>query len=110
MTWQFEVGEFVGSLEELDDLIGVNENENDDFKEENAKEKKGVVTKYAVCEERMRNYVPCYDNDKEKPERHCPVKGLDCLVPAPAAYKSPVTWPKSLVEVSVFKQFLLTLI
>ncbi|KAK9096223.1 hypothetical protein Sjap_021720 [Stephania japonica] len=60
----------------------------------------------------MREYIPCLDNveaikklkstDKgEQFERHCPgkEKELNCLVPPPKDYKTPITWPKSRDEV-----------
>ncbi|PKA46118.1 putative methyltransferase PMT11 [Apostasia shenzhenica] len=70
------------------------------------------VRKYQLCPESMREYIPCMDNEVaikklkstergEKFERHCPEygKGLDCLVPPPKNYKSPIPWPRSRDEV-----------
>ncbi|XP_021760906.1 probable methyltransferase PMT10 [Chenopodium quinoa] len=71
-----------------------------------------VLEKYKVCNESMREFIPCLDNVDvirrlnstergEKFERHCPEigKGLDCLVPAPPKYRSPIPWPQSRDEV-----------
>ena len=70
------------------------------------------IKKFKMCREAMREYIPCLDNEKairnlkstkngEKFERHCPKKdqGLDCLVPAPKGYRTPIPWPKSRDEV-----------
>lgn len=70
------------------------------------------IKKFKICPETMREYIPCLDNEKairnlkstkngEKFERHCPEEGqgLNCLVPAPKGYKSPIPWPKSRDEV-----------
>lgn len=70
------------------------------------------VKRFKVCEERFREYIPCLDNEDEikrlvstergeRFERHCPKEGerLNCLVPAPKGYKSPIPWPKSRDEV-----------
>ncbi|XP_078179278.1 putative methyltransferase PMT11 [Carex rostrata] len=70
------------------------------------------VKRFKVCEERFREYIPCLDNEDEikrlvsiergeRFERHCPKEGerLNCLVPAPKGYRSPIPWPKSRDEV-----------
>ncbi|KAG1371739.1 putative methyltransferase PMT11 [Cocos nucifera] len=70
------------------------------------------INKFHLCPESMREYIPCLDNEEEikklqsterggKFERHCPAqgKGLDCLVPAPKDYKTPIPWPRSRDEV-----------
>ncbi|KAI3847032.1 hypothetical protein MKX03_018211 [Papaver bracteatum] len=62
--------------------------------------------------EKPREYIPCLDNVEatqklnstekgEKFERHCTDSdhGLNCLVPAPFDYKTPIPWPKSRDEV-----------
>ncbi|CAN0861486.1 Probable methyltransferase PMT27 [Linum grandiflorum] len=52
------------------------------------------------------DYIPCLDNEKalkklrttghfEHRERHCPEDPPTCLVPLPAGYKRPITWPSS---------------
>lgn len=73
-----------------------------------------VVEKYKVCDQSMREIIPCLDNvdairrlnsseNGEKFERHCAEKdkGLDCLVPAPNGYQSPIPWPQSLHQVII---------
>ncbi|KAM5556493.1 putative methyltransferase PMT11 [Rosa sericea] len=70
------------------------------------------VKRFELCRNGMSEYIPCLDNvvaikrlkstDKgERFERHCPEsgKGLNCLVPPPKNYKSPISWPKSRDEV-----------
>lgn len=70
------------------------------------------VKKFGLCPESMREYIPCLDNVEaiqklnstekgDKFERHCPEKdkGLNCLVPAPRGYQTPIPWPRSRDEV-----------
>ncbi|KAI3865100.1 hypothetical protein MKW92_007722 [Papaver armeniacum] len=70
------------------------------------------IGKYSLCSEDMREYIPCLDNVEElkkldstvrgeKFERHCPGKdsGLNCLIPPPKGYKTPIPWPQSRDEV-----------
>lgn len=70
------------------------------------------VKKYGLCSHSMRENIPCLDNVEaisklksvergEKFERHCPEKGkgLNCLVPPPKGYQTPIPWPKSRDEV-----------
>jgi Putative S-adenosyl-L-methionine-dependent methyltransferase len=70
------------------------------------------VKKFRVCEDRFMEYIPCLDNVEEikrlastqrgeRFERHCPKQGegLNCLVPVPNGYKSPIPWPQSRDEV-----------
>ncbi|KAK6929402.1 putative S-adenosyl-L-methionine-dependent methyltransferase [Dillenia turbinata] len=70
------------------------------------------VKKFTLCDESKREYIPCLDNVEaiqklkstehgEKFERHCPEngKGLDCLVPPPKGYRTPIPWPRSRDEV-----------
>ncbi|RZC78479.1 hypothetical protein C5167_002655 [Papaver somniferum] len=70
------------------------------------------IDKFSLCSEDMREYIPCLDNVEElkkldstvrgeKFERHCPGKGsgLDCLIPPPKDYKTPIPWPRSRDEV-----------
>ncbi|KAK4351403.1 hypothetical protein RND71_030716 [Anisodus tanguticus] len=66
---------------------------------------KAKFKKFGVCLETKREYVPCLDNVEaiqklnstakgEKYERHCPEKGkgLNCLMPAPRGYPTPIPW------------------
>lgn len=70
------------------------------------------LKRFLVCEEKFREYIPCLDNEEElkrlvsmekgeRFERHCPKegKGLNCLVPVPKGYRSPIPWPRSRDEV-----------
>ncbi|XP_052203267.1 probable methyltransferase PMT10 isoform X2 [Diospyros lotus] len=104
MTDDFVVGEFDPSVAES---VTANATEYDGGRKAAAR-----VAKFEVCEESMREYVPCLDNadaisrlnstDRgEKYERHCPEggKGLTCLVPRPKGYQAKIPWPKSRDEV-----------
>ncbi|KAJ3676685.1 hypothetical protein LUZ60_004097 [Juncus effusus] len=70
------------------------------------------IEKFGVCDEKMKEYIPCLDNEQaikmlnstekgEKWERHCPAESqsLNCLIPAPKGYKTPIPWPQSRDEV-----------
>ncbi|XP_077238920.1 S-adenosyl-L-methionine-dependent methyltransferases superfamily protein [Tasmannia lanceolata] len=69
------------------------------------------LKRFPLCSNSMREYIPCLDNVEEikklkstekgeKYERHCPAgPALDCLVPAPKNYKTPIPWPRSRDEV-----------
>ncbi|KAJ7964569.1 S-adenosyl-L-methionine-dependent methyltransferases superfamily protein [Quillaja saponaria] len=62
--------------------------------------------------ESMSEFIPCLDNEEairklkstekgERFERHCPEegRGLNCLVPSPKGYRTPIPWPRSRDEV-----------
>lgn len=109
MSDNFEIGEFdeslirdLGNLSEIQEVKGGESDVNGRVR----------VERYSLCEPRMTDYIPCLDNNEaikrlnssergEKYERHCPEegKGLNCLVPMPKGYKSPIRWPKSRDEV-----------
>ncbi|KAL6977390.1 hypothetical protein U1Q18_026189 [Sarracenia purpurea var. burkii] len=108
MAEEFEVGEFDASVAE----------EWGSGKETEVVEAGGggglkvVVKKFGMCPESMREYIPCLDNldairrlrsteRGERFERHCPGKdqGLNCLVPPPKGYRTPIPWPRSRDEV-----------
>ncbi|KAK3230543.1 hypothetical protein Dsin_002424 [Dipteronia sinensis] len=103
MSCDFEVGDFhlqADSVEELQNVV----EENDQLSENEKKSGSvtSVIGKYRVCEERLTDYIPCFNNEEEtltrnlsSSERHCPDNGLDCLVPNPKGYKIPVLWPNS---------------
>ncbi|GMH26802.1 hypothetical protein Nepgr_028645 [Nepenthes gracilis] len=70
------------------------------------------VRRFPLCPESLRDFIPCMDNVEaimklkstmkgERFERHCPEVGreLNCLVPAPKRYKTPIPWPRSRDEV-----------
>ncbi|GMH17149.1 hypothetical protein Nepgr_018990 [Nepenthes gracilis] len=107
MVENFEVGELDSKLgEEMDNLSR---------KEEGTSEREKVrvkIDKYEMCDDSMREYIPCLDNMEairrlnstergERFERHCPevAKGLNCLVPRPKGYRKPIPWPQSRDEV-----------
>ncbi|KMZ74983.1 S-adenosyl-L-methionine-dependent methyltransferases superfamilyprotein [Zostera marina] len=109
MAEDFSVGEIDSDLEEKSD-----EGEGNVTREEWGDDGKESVRigRFRLCQENMREYIPCLDNDEEiaklkskqrgeKYERHCPgeEKSLNCLVPAPKGYKPPIRWPKSREEV-----------
>ncbi|XP_057973579.1 probable methyltransferase PMT10 [Malania oleifera] len=101
----------IGALDpDLDGDLG-----NSSGREEGESEKRESrvrMERYKVCRDSMREYIPCLDNVEtikrlnstergEQFERHCPEKGkgLDCLVPAPKGYRTPIPWPRSRDEV-----------
>ncbi|KAK4276697.1 hypothetical protein QN277_014816 [Acacia crassicarpa] len=107
MSDDFKIGELDASLmQELGNLSEIRAEKEGES---------GVMVKierFKVCDPSMTDYVPCLDNEEwikrlnssqrgEKYERHCPEegKGLNCLVPRPKGYKSPIPWPKSRDEV-----------
>ncbi|CAH9091246.1 unnamed protein product [Cuscuta epithymum] len=106
MMENFEVGLFDADV--VDNWAQGNETDG-----EEAEEGRSVrVSKFALCSNSFREYIPCLDNFEaikklkstekgEKFERHCPDKdkGLNCLVPAPRGYRAPIPWPRSRDEV-----------
>ncbi|KAF7145031.1 hypothetical protein RHSIM_Rhsim04G0099900 [Rhododendron simsii] len=103
MTDNFEIGDFDPGVAE--DWVSENTTEV-------VEESRAVVKKFGRCNKSMREYIPCLDNVEairglestergERFERHCPEKGkgLDCLVPAPKGYRTPIPWPRSRDEV-----------
>ncbi|CAL5417484.1 unnamed protein product [Camellia sinensis] len=115
MTDDFVVGEFDPSA--IESVANANANANgregrqsdeDDFRNR----ARVRLEKFRVCDESMREYIPCLDNVDaisrlnstergEGFERHCPQKekGLNCLVPRPKGYKLKIPWPQSRDEV-----------
>lgn len=107
MTADFVVGEFDPAV--LESVVNVTSGSvrDDEIKGRNYK-----IGKFRVCDESLREYVPCLDNVEvisklnstergENYERHCPgkEKALDCLVPRPKGYKAHIPWPQSRDEV-----------
>ncbi|KAL2539917.1 putative methyltransferase PMT11 [Abeliophyllum distichum] len=109
MAEDFEVGEYDTELVENWEKA----NNTADLESDGKGDKVRVrVNKFPLCPESMREYIPCLDNEEaiknlkstekgEKFERHCPEKGkeLNCLVPSPKGYKTPIPWPQSRDEV-----------
>ncbi|XP_057531885.1 probable methyltransferase PMT10 [Amaranthus tricolor] len=107
MVDDFKVGDFDPKLthEMLANLSNKNERREDENKVK-------AVEKFKMCDESMKDFIPCLDNvdairqlisseKGEKFERHCPEMGksLDCLIPAPKGYQSSIPWPQSRDEV-----------
>ncbi|KNA19514.1 hypothetical protein SOVF_061070 [Spinacia oleracea] len=111
MVDKFDVGDFdQKSANEM--LANLTRKYEERENERNKEVRVRVFEKFKVCNESMREFIPCLDNVDsirrlnstergEKFERHCPAigKGLDCLVPAPKGYRSPIPWPQSRDEV-----------
>ncbi|KAG0477451.1 hypothetical protein HPP92_014292 [Vanilla planifolia] len=109
MTESFDAGTFDADLGEISEL----EQEAEQWSGVNEDSKRIVkVKKFQMCPASLREYIPCLDNEEaikklnstergEKFERHCPEKGkgLNCLIPSPNGYKTPIPWPKSRDEV-----------
>ncbi|KAL2940558.1 putative methyltransferase PMT11 [Bienertia sinuspersici] len=104
MTDDFEIGEFDPNVVE-----NWGNSTDDEVVESRARIR---VSRFPICADNMREYIPCLDNEEaikqlkstekgERFERHCPEKGkeLNCLVPAPKSYKIPIPWPRSRDEV-----------
>lgn len=110
MTDNFEVGEYDPEL--VDNWSKTKESEG--LESDGKGDKVRVrVKKFPLCPSSMREYIPCLDNEEaikqlnstdkgERFERHCPEegKGLNCLIPAPKGYRSPIPWPRSRDEVT----------
>ncbi|XP_010691259.2 probable methyltransferase PMT11 [Beta vulgaris subsp. vulgaris] len=107
MTDDFEIGEYDPNV--------IENWRNSSDSEVAESEIRVKVSRFPICDDSMREYIPCMDNEEaikqlestekgEKFERHCPEKGkeLNCLVPAPKNYKIPIPWPKSRDEVWYF--------
>ncbi|XP_042494088.1 probable methyltransferase PMT11 [Macadamia integrifolia] len=107
MADEFEVGEF-------DPEIVENWGNDNETKESQSQSESSRVRmkRFPLCPESMREYIPCLGNADEikklnttergeRFERHCPGEGtsLNCLVPAPKDYKTPIPWPRSRNEV-----------
>lgn len=117
MTDDFVVGEFDPAV--IESVVN-GSGENNGVVENDGKRRgdsRVSIGKFRVCDEGLRDYVPCLDNVEaikrlnstergESFERHCPERGLDCLVPRPKGYKLRIPWPKSRDEVYFLVTFL----
>lgn len=99
MTNDFLVGEFDDEV--IDSVVESGSDEGLESDENGGGLVKGKIGKFRVCDESMRDYIPCLDEKGGILERRCPPKGkgLDCLVPWPKGYKLRIPWPKSRNEV-----------
>lgn len=108
MSDDFEVGEFDPD-EVVENWATGNRTEVKDGQNDS---KRVRVQKFHLCPSSMSEYIPCLDNVEairrlkstergERFERHCPEagRGLNCLVPPPGNYRSPIPWPRSRDEV-----------
>ncbi|KAG4934950.1 hypothetical protein JHK85_049869 [Glycine max] len=107
MSDKFEVGDFdPGMVDQW-----VNETQVDESEGSSSDVGFGIK-KFGLCPREMSEYIPCLDNEDEirklpstekgeRFERHCPEqgRGLNCLVPAPNGYRTPIPWPRSRDEV-----------
>ncbi|XP_059280223.1 probable methyltransferase PMT10 [Lycium ferocissimum] len=99
MTNDFIVGEFDEEL--IDSVVNngkINGSDEGLVSDVNRGVLKGKIGKFRVCDESMRDYVPCLDNVEGKGET-LKGKGLNCLVPRPKDYKLKIPWPKSRDEI-----------
>ncbi|TQD76642.1 hypothetical protein C1H46_037832 [Malus baccata] len=111
MSNEFEVGDF-----DPDEVVENWGSENGTVpKSEPSRSGRVSVKRFELCPKSMSEYIPCLDNVEaikrlkstakgERFERHCPEagRGLNCLVPPPRSYKTPIPWPKSRDEVWYF--------
>ncbi|KAI3883126.1 hypothetical protein MKX03_012526 [Papaver bracteatum] len=107
MSDEFEVGDFDSDLAEEYRKLNMSVVKPEDVGLYSSDKVK--INKFSFCSEDFRDYIPCLDNVEEinklnstekgeKFERHCPRKDdprLNCLVPPPKGYKTPIPWPKS---------------
>lgn len=107
MSDDFEVGDFDPEL--VDNWVNETQLETE---ESSASAPQFTIKKFGLCPRTMSEYIPCLDNVEairklkstkrgERFERRCPEegRGLNCLVPAPKGYRTPIPWPKSRDEV-----------
>ncbi|EXC19389.1 putative methyltransferase PMT11 [Morus notabilis] len=104
MSDEFEVGEF-----DPDEVVeNWSANGTEIVESEGSNSGRVRVEKFKLCPSSKSEYIPCLDNEGaiwrlkstergEKFERHCPKadRVLNCLVPPPKKYKSPIPWPQS---------------
>ncbi|KAI3936862.1 hypothetical protein MKW92_039340 [Papaver armeniacum] len=107
MSDEFEVGDFDSDLAEEYRKLNMSVVKPEDVSSYSSNKVK--INKFSFCSEDFRDYIPCLDNVEEinklnstekgeKFERHCPRKDdprLNCLVPPPKGYKTPIPWPKA---------------
>uniref|UniRef100_A0A7N1A765 Methyltransferase n=2 Tax=Kalanchoe fedtschenkoi TaxID=63787 RepID=A0A7N1A765_KALFE len=111
MSDDFEVGEFdPESVERLNNDTDTQEGGDGDGDRDGEESGGFSISKFPMCHLNSKEYIPCLDNEVaikklvstekgERFERHCPDKGLNCLVPQPKGYRKPIPWPKSRDEV-----------
>lgn len=111
MSDEFEVGDFNPAM--VDDWVHETQFEEGGSSDSDSDSApKFAIKKFGLCPRNMSEYIPCLDNADairmlkstekgERFERHCPEegRGLNCLVPAPKGYRTPIPWPRSRDEV-----------
>lgn len=108
MSENFLIGEIDTNSTDLTELLGDEEEES----KKSAPVVKVRISKFKLCDKSKLDYIPCLDNVEaikqlndttrgEKYERHCPEegRGLNCVVPRPEGYRTPIQWPQSRDEV-----------
>lgn len=107
MQTDFDIGDFDPDMADTNNTSNSNSSSSTDSSGEM---KKSLPKEFRVCDESKREYIPCLDNEEEikklkstekgeRFERFCPKNGLDCLIPKPVGYKTPIPWPQSRDEV-----------
>ncbi|GKU98451.1 hypothetical protein SLEP1_g11457 [Rubroshorea leprosula] len=112
MSESFLIGDLDSNSTSFTDVLGEGEEEGSEKEKKSVPEVRVRIAKYESCDVSKIDYVPCLDNDEaikelinstrgERFERHCPTEGkaLNCLVPRPAGYRTPIQWPQSRDEV-----------
>ncbi|TKY47470.1 methyltransferase PMT11 [Spatholobus suberectus] len=107
MSDEFEVGDFDPGM--VDQWVNETQVESEGS---SSSDFAFAIKKFGLCPREMSEYIPCLDNEDairklrstekgERFERHCPKQdqGLNCLVPAPKGYRTPIPWPRSRDEV-----------
>ena len=116
MSEEFEVGDFdPGMVDEWVNETEVATTEEDEGGGSGSGAPRFAIKRFGLCPRNMSEYIPCLDNEDaikklpstekgERFERHCPEqgRGLNCLVPAPNGYRTPIPWPRSRDEVPCF--------
>lgn len=110
MSDQFQIGDY--DAESAETLGSQTEFESSDGGTESTTARVSVM-QFEMCSESMTEYIPCLDNVEaikklnstargERFERNCPKEGmgLNCTVPIPKGYCTPIPWPRSRDEVS----------
>ncbi|MED6192573.1 hypothetical protein PIB30_011366 [Stylosanthes scabra] len=110
MSEDFEVGNFDPDM--VDEWVNETEIATTEDDAGGAASTKFLIKRFGLCPRNMSEYIPCLDNQEaiknlpstekgEKFQRYCPEKGraLNCLVPSPKGYRTPIPWPQSRDEV-----------
>ncbi|GLT84926.1 hypothetical protein SLE2022_031340 [Rubroshorea leprosula] len=112
MSESFLIGDLDSNSTSFTDVLSEGEEEGSEKEKKSVPEVRVRIAKYESCDVSKIDYVPCLDNEEaikelinstrgERFERHCPTEGkaLNCLVPRPEGYRTPIQWPQSRDEV-----------